>query len=111
MSNRQSYSQPIVLAATSGTGYVTAYGAVMAIKVKRSTGSPVITITDSMGIVVFSSVTVSSDTTYYPQALIQTVAGVNATALYTPFVVAGKLTITITSATNPSTIEVWIMTQ
>lgn len=106
------YPLKITLAATSGSGIIEAvHGVVSAIRVQRSAGTPTVTIAETGGTqeTLINAQSFAADATKNPQREIQNTSGTG-TGLYTPFYVNGSLTVTITGATNPSTITIYVKT-
>jgi hypothetical protein len=91
----------------AGSGTYNVFGAVAAVRVVRSAGSPVVTIADALD-TVLNGVTVASNTTYHPQVATTTNDGTTATALYADYVLSGIVTVTVASGTAASVVDVYI---
>ena len=83
---------------------INAFGLVTSIRIERSSGSPVVTISDDVDTIV-DGVTFSSDRTVYPRAANEDVDGV-AIGTWSPFSVAGNVTIAITGGASNGTVNV-----
>jgi hypothetical protein len=91
----------------AGSAILKVFGRVAAIRVKRNSGSPHITITDGVD-TLLNDVTVASDTTYHPQVATTAADGTTATTFFTDFVLTGNTTLTIASGAASGNVEVWI---
>lgn len=92
----------------SGAGSATrgVYGILAGIRVVPSSGTPTVTIADTVD-TVLSSVVVSTDTTYHPQAEVQDNSATTK-GLYTPYVLVETVTVTVTGGAASGSVEVWL---
>lgn len=106
------YPKVIPLAATSGSAIIeSVQGFVTAVRVERSAGTPTITLAETSGTqeAIIAAQAFAANATKTPQKEIEEPDG-TATGLRMPFYVNGSLTVTITGATNPSTITIYVKT-
>lgn len=99
----------LTVAGTTAEGTIDIHGFIMAVRVERSTGSPVVTIQETYGTkeVILNGVTFAADRTESPTKEQEDNAGVG-TGLRMPYYVTGQVTISVASGTDLSTVTVYI---
>lgn len=95
--------------AGAGSDDATVFGICYGVRVKPSSGSATVTITDvGSNVPLLTAVVVSADTTFYVQKQGVTAANV-ATGAYLPILATGKITITVASGPASGQVEVWFL--
>lgn len=97
------YELPIALDGSGvGSGTILLQGILAALRVERSSGSPVVTVSDSVD-TVLNGVTVATNRTYHPHTEAENNAGTGQ-AQYIPFQFNGIVTVTVTGGAASGTV-------